>query len=268
MGGLRASPGPGHLATLPRVRELTDLTLPTRVVARPEEAARALADEVAGLVAADPEVVLGLATGSTPVETYAQLVARTREGLDLSRVRTFNLDEYEGLAAGDPASFRSFMRRHLFGPAGVDPARTRFPVRAAEDETPEDAAARFERAIEEAGGIELQVLGIGGNGHVAFNEPGSPRDSRTRRVELAELTRRVNSVGFLDPERFPTHAMTMGVGTILEARRLRILAFGAHKAGIVARLLRSAPTEELPVTLLAGHPDVVLWIDEAAAAEL
>lgn len=247
---------------------LDDMLLPTRVVSQPQEAGRALVDELGTLVTDDPEAVLGLATGGTPVDTYSQLSARAQQGLDLSRVRTFNLDEYEGLAADDPASFRSFMQRHLFGPAGIDPTRTHFPVRSHEEEPWEEAASRFEAAVEAAGGIELQVLGIGGNGHVAFNEPGSARDSRTRRIQLAELTRRVNSVGFPDPERFPTHAMTMGVGTILEARRLRILAFGAHKASIVARILRSEPTEEVPATLLAGHPDCQLWIDEAAASEL
>jgi len=250
------------------VRELRDLPLTTFVVDDARAAARAVAGEIAALVAADPEVALGLATGHTPIETYAQLVELHREGLDFSRARTFNLDEYDGLPGDHVASFRAFMRRHLFLPAGFDLERTHFPDRRAPGEDPDLAAARFEGAIAAAGGVELQLLGLGGNGHVAFNEPGSTRDSRTRLVELAPLTRRVNSVDFPDPAEIPSHAMTMGIGTILEARRLRVLAFGAHKAEIVARVLNEDVSPALPASFLRGHPDVELWLDEDAAGRL
>ncbi len=250
------------------MRELRDLTLTTFVVDEAPDAARAVAGEIAALVAAVPQIALGLATGHTPIETYAQLVELHREGIDFSRVQTFNLDEYDGLSNDHVASFRAFMRRHLFLPAGFDLERTHFPDRRSPGEAPDLAAARFEGAIAAAGGIELQLLGLGGNGHVAFNEPGSTHDSRTRLVELAPLTRRVNSVDFPDPAEIPSHAMTMGIGTILEARRLRVLAFGAHKAEIVARVLNDDVSPALPASFLRGHPDVELWLDEAAAGRL
>jgi glucosamine-6-phosphate deaminase len=239
------------------------------------EGERAVALEVAALVrereAAGRCAVLGLATGRTPLGVYRELVRMTREeGLELSRVTTFNLDEYEGLSPGDPRSFRSVMERALFQPAGFDPALIHFPEAGLAGAEQERACAAFEAAIREAGGIDLQLLGIGRNGHLAFNEPGSARDSRTRRVRLAESTRRDALADFASLEQVPTHAVSMGLATILEARALRVLAFGAAKREILGRILAEAPTPAdllLPASRLREHPDVLLWMDAEAAPE-
>lgn len=246
--------------------EIPGAALPTFVVDDPREAARAIAGELEALVAAEPRRVLGLATGHTPISTYEELVARHRRGgISFAQVRTFNLDEYLGLPADHPSSFRAFMRRHLFDAVGLDRERTGFPECPRGPAHAEGVGAAYEAAIREAGGLDLQLLGIGRNGHVAFNEPGSPRDSRTRMVELAESTRLANTPDFPEGEAVPRAAMTMGIATILEARRLRVLAFGEHKAEIVRRTLGDPVSTEVPATFLREHPDVQLWVDRAAA---
>jgi glucosamine-6-phosphate deaminase len=250
------------------VRELQGFPIRTLVVPDAHEAARLVAAEIAALVSERPACALGLATGHTPIATYAELVELHRAGLDFGQVRTFNLDEYEGLGAGQPGSFRSFMQKHLFEPAEFDTELVCFPTARTQDEDPGLAAARFEAEIAGAGGIELQLLGIGRNGHIAFNEPGSARDSRTRLVELAENTRTANSGDFPAGSVVPTRAMTMGISTILEARRLRVLAFGQHKADIVRSAILDPIGPEVPATFLREHSNVVLWLDEAAAAQL
>lgn len=235
-----------------------------RVLATAEEVCEAVADELVELARRRPEAVLGLATGSTMIGLYAALSARVRDGaVSLERVRTFNLDEYLGLPEASPRSFRAFMDEHLFGPCGIDAARVAFPVAPGAEGA--DVRA-FEDAIHAAGGIDLQLLGLGGNGHIAFNEPGSLRDSRTRAVELAPRTRADAAAAFGGLDSVPTRAVTMGVGTILEARTIRVLALGAHKADVVSRMLAGAPGSELPAGFLAGHPDVRLLVDAAAAS--
>ena len=159
------------------------------------------------------------------------------------------------------------MRRHLFAPLDLSPERTLFP-RCCEGESPVQAAERFETKIQESGGIDLQLLGIGRNGHIAFNEPGSARDSRTRLVELTASTRAANAPDFPDGTPVPTGAMTMGIGTILDARRLHVLAFGVHKAEIVRRALREPASREIPASFLREHEQVELWLDDAAASSL
>ena len=232
------------------------------------EAEVSLAQELAQLVrsrtAQGRPCVLGLATGRTPVGTYAELVRMHREeGLDLSGVVTFNLDEFEGLDPRDPGSFRAFMAEHLFDHVNVSPANIHLlPSDAGADW--ERACAAFEQAIRDAGGIDLQVLGVGLNGHIGFNEPGSAADSRTRRVTLDPVTRESYARSLGRPA--PTHALTMGIGTILEARSLRAIVLGAHKASIVAELLDGAPRPEVPASYLHGHPDVRLMADLAAAS--
>jgi glucosamine-6-phosphate deaminase len=183
-------------------------------------------------------------------------------------VTTFNLDEYLGLPADHPSSFRAFMQEHLFDGLDLDPARCFFPECPGGPKESAAVAKEYEAAIADAGGIDLQLLGIGRNGHVAFNEPGSARDSRTRSVELSESTRRANAPDFPEGESVPRAALTMGIATILEARRLRVLAFGAHKAEIIHRLLEGTIGPEVPATFLREHGDVELWIDREAAAEL
>lgn len=253
-------------------RELGGARLRTLVVGEALEAAAALAEEIATLVegarAEGQSATLGLATGETPRELYAQLVQRSREGLDLSEVTTFNLDEYVGLAPDHPASFAAFMRRNLFEPAGMSAELTHSPDGTLSEHDYPLHCAEYERAITATGGIDLQVLGLGRNGHIAFNEPGTAFDSRTRVARLTEDTRAANAGAFPDGEEVPRRAVTMGLATILEARRVRLLAFGASKAAAVERLLREPARRELPASCLHGHPDIVVWVDEAAVQRL
>ena len=230
-----------------------------RVLAQ-DAAELAVAREIADLVRAEPACCLGLATGRTPVGIYAELARRHRSGLSFAGVTTFNLDEFLGLAPDDPRSFRATMREHLFSRVDLQPERARFP-------DPADPAA-YDGEIERAGGIAFQLLGIGRNGHIAFNEPGAPAGSRTRAVELHPITRADAAPEFGSPDAVPTHAVTMGVATILAARRIRILAFGAKKAEIVQRALEGPVTPDVPASLLRRHPDVLWLLDEAAAARL
>lgn len=237
-------------------------------VASPESISRSVAEEINALcLARQGHLVLGLPTGHTPIRLYRELTRRVRAGLlDLSRAVTFNLDEYVGLGPEHPASFRAFMEAHLLGLVPIGQAHA---LRG--DAPAEELAATceaYEAAIARAGGLDLVVLGLGRNGHIGFNEPGSPRDSRTRRVALSPSTRAANAGDFPPGEPVPEAALTMGIGTILEARRVRVLAFGAHKARIVRRLLDSSPGPELPASWLHDHPDATLSVDHAAASEL
>lgn len=230
------------------------------------EAERSVAEEIAALVRAKPDAVLGLATGDTPTGVYRELVRLHRDsGLDFSSVRTFNLDEYCGLAADDPRSFTCWMQTQLFAHVNVDRANTHLPDgRVAEADVVRHAAA-YERAIESAGGIDLQLLGIGRNGHIGFNEPGADLHTRTRRVELHAWTRADAAAAFGGLEHVPTRGITMGIGTILAARRVRMLAFGVRKAPLVARTLRAAPDPAWPASYVRLHADARLVVDRDAA---
>jgi glucosamine-6-phosphate deaminase len=242
-----------------------------RVIVLPdyESVSRAAARLVAEAVARQPALVLGLAAGETQLGLYRELVRRQREGsLDLSRVTTFNLDEYLGLPEDHEASFRRFTRRHLLEPVGHPPGQAHAPASRPSDRDAE--CRRYERAIAEAGGIDLLLLGIGANGHIAFNEPGAPLDSRTRAVSLsretvAEMRRR----GVFGPgERTPSEAITIGIATILEARRLLLMACGAAKAAAVAAALEGEVTPALPASALQLHADATVLLDAAAASRL
>jgi glucosamine-6-phosphate deaminase len=247
------------------MRALHGLPLATYVFDDRLELARALADEIEALARRPQGAVLGLATGSTPVDTYRELARRHREaGLSFARVRTFNLDEFIGLAADHPQSFRRWARENLFD--HVDFAHSAFPDVAARDL---GAAARdYEDEIRAAGGLDLQVLGIGRNGHIGFNEPGSARDTRTRAVELHAWTREDAARAFGGLAAVPLRAVTMGVATILDARRLRVLALGARKAGIVRAALHEPVGPAVPATFLREHADARLYLDREAAALL
>ena len=267
--GARSPPAHSPLDRCDVTRQIPDAPIPTFVVEDAREAARAMAAQIANLIREAASPVLGLATGHTPISTYEELVSLHREaGLSFAGVSSFNLDEYVGLPDGHPASFRAFMEQHLFDAIDLDPGRSFFPRPASEGEEAARNGAAYEEAIRAAGGIDLQLLGLGRNGHVAFNEPGSTRDSRTRVVELSESTRRANARDFPEGVEVPRAALTMGIATILEARRLRVLAFGTHKAEIVARTLTGEVGPEVPATFLREHPDIELWIDPAAATML
>jgi glucosamine-6-phosphate deaminase len=231
-----------------------------------EQACRALAREIAELLRAQPAAVLGFPTGESPVPLYRELVRLHREeGLSFARARSFNLDEYVGLPAGDPRAFRAWMQRQLFDGVDFAPGSTQLP-RAQGDAELE--ARRYADALAAAGGIDLQLVGIGRNGHVGFNEPGSARDSRTRVVELAPETRAHVAAGFGGLAQVPERAITLGVADILDARAIRVLAFGAGKADIVRRMLEGPIGPDCPASFLRGHRDLRLVLDEPAAAGL
>ena len=233
----------------------------------PEEMSRKAAEIFARRIREKPDIVLGLATGGTPVGMYRELIRMHREeGLDFSRVRTFNLDEYVGLPPDHPQSYRYFMDKNLFDHINIDKSNTQVPDGMASDL--EAHCAEYEERIRAAGGIDLQLLGIGSNGHIAFNEPGSPFDSRTRVVELAESTIRDNARFFDRPEDVPRKAVSMGLGTIMEAREIVLLASGENKADAVAKAVEGPVTEEVPASILQRHPNVTFVIDRDAASKL
>jgi glucosamine-6-phosphate deaminase len=222
---------------------------------------------VARLVRSRPDAVLGLASGATPIPLYEELVRVHRhEGLDFARVTTFSLDEYVGLGRDHPQSYARFLREHLLDPVGVPEGAAHSPDGLAAD-IPGHCRA-YEDAIRAAGGIDLQILGIGADGHIAFNEPGSSLASRTRIKTITEGTRRNNARHFASEEEVPLHVITMGVGTILDARTCLLLAFGSGKARAVAAAVEGAVTASVPASALQFHPDVKVFLDAAAASDL
>jgi glucosamine-6-phosphate deaminase len=210
--------------------------------------------------------VLGIATGSSPQPLYEALTALVADGLDLSGITVFALDEYVGLDPSHPQSYRSIIDRDVTVPLRLDPPRVFVPEGDAAVVT--RAAAAYDSAIREAGGIRLQILGIGTNGHIGFNEPGSPRDSRTRVVRLADSTRADNSRFFTTPSDVPSEAVSQGIGTICEALAIIVMANGSHKAEAVRDAIEGPVTEESPASLLQLHPDVTFYLDEDAASLL
>lgn len=230
--------------------------------------ARAVADRIATAIRATPTLVLGLPTGRTPLGTYEQLRWLDAAGaVDLSQVSTFNLDEFVGLAPRDPGSFRCYMNRKLFDAVNLDAARIHFLDGIARDLAAE--CDRYEEEIAAVGGIELQVLGIGRNGHIGFNEPGDELIARTHRVTLAESTRRDNAAGFGgDLSRVPREALSMGMGTILNARHIVLVATGASKARCIEQTARGPLTTRLPASFLQLHARVELYLDRPAGALL
>ncbi len=209
--------------------------------------------------------VLGLATGSTPLGVYREWCRlHQQQGRDWSRARCFNLDEYWPLDPGHRKSFRTFMREQLFAPAGFDLARCAIPSGGVATESVDRHCAEYEDAIQAAGGLDAQLLGLGPNGHIGFNEPGSDPASRTRKVALAAATRERAAEAFA-PEQVPLQGLTMGIGTILSARRIWILAFGAEKAAAVDTALRGPIEAECPASFLRTHSQVEWVLDRAAA---
>jgi glucosamine-6-phosphate deaminase len=231
-----------------------------------EEASQRAAALVNGAVRENPATVLGLATGGTPLLLYKEMARACKAGLDYSRVRTFNLDEYYGLSPEHPQSYRAFMNANLFSRLNIDPANTRVPDGLARD-VPAHCAT-YEAAIKAAGGIDIQVLGIGGNGHIGFNEPASSLASRTRLVTLTQRTVSDNARFFASVDEVPRHAISMGIGTILEARKCLLLCFGAGKAKAVRAALEGGVSQFTPASALQTHPDTAVFLDEAAAADL
>lgn len=232
-----------------------------------DEASRATAAIIAQAVTDDPMTVLGLATGGTPVGAYRELVRlHQEEGLDFSQATSFNLDEYVGLPPDHPQSFRYFMQQQLFDHVNFDPSSTHVP-----DGTADDLVSHsqwYEASIVDAGGIGLQLLGIGNNGHIAFNEPGSALDSRTREVDLTRDTIDANARFFNSASEVPRKAITMGIGTIREARRIVLMAIGEAKADAIQAALEGPQDLANPASLLQGHANMSFILDEAAASKL
>jgi len=240
-----------------------------RVIIRPtyEEMSKEAALLVKDRMMKKRDFVLGLATGSTPLGLYKELIRMHKEeGLSFKNVKTFNLDEYYGLEPTHPQSYRYFMDTNLFNHIDIEKANTHVPDGKAEDV--EKFCQWYEEEIKKAGGIDLQVLGIGGDGHIGFNEPGSSFNSRTRLVALDEQTIKDNSRFFEKIEDVPRFAITMGVGTILEAREIILLANGKKKARPVAQFIEGPITSLVTASALQLHPKVTVFLDEEAASEL
>jgi len=236
--------------------------------ANDEVLASTLAARLIEAISLNPRIVLGLPTGRTPMALYREIRSRSHRGhVDWSQVRTFNLDEFAGLGAGDAGSYRAYMQAELFDHVRMTPEHIgmldgRAPNLAAE-------CARYERAIEEAGGIDIQVLGIGANGHIGFNEPGDTLEAETHVVELRAETRASNAGLFGgDTDRVPAHALSMGMATILHAREIVLVATGAEKAGVVAGMIDGPITTRLPASFLQVHPRVTVLLDAGAALRL
>ena len=231
------------------------------------EVSKEAAAEIASLVREKPDCVLGFATGGTPLGTYKELIRLHREeGLDFSKVTTFNLDEYVGLPPSHPKSYHYYMLENLFNHINVDPRNMFIPMGMAENV--HGFCAWYEEKIEKVGGIDLQILGIGANGHIAFNEPGSSLGSRTRIKTLSEKTIRDNRRFFTKEEEVPRYAITMGVGTIMEARQLLLVASGATKADAIRATVEGPITAWYPATIVQMHRFATIVIDKDAASGL
>jgi glucosamine-6-phosphate deaminase len=247
--------------------------IPTLVFPTSVQASRHVALMIESLIrqnnSAGRPTVLGLPTGSTPVGLYRELIRLHKEaGLDFSRVITFNLDEYFPMAPDDPQSYRRWMKETFFDHANIKPENIHIPDGTIAEDDAEEYCAHYEQLIRRAGGIDLQILGIGRTGHIGFNEPGSTRHSRTRLVTLDPVTRRDAASDFFAEENVPHQALTMGVGTILEARRIVIMAFGEHKAEIVQKAVEGEMTDAIAASFLQKHADTTFILDQAAAAEM
>ncbi|CAA7619837.1 Glucosamine-6-phosphate deaminase [Candidatus Terasakiella magnetica] len=226
------------------------------------------ADLVSAALRSNPHMVLGLAAGATPLALYAELARRNaQDGLDFSRATLFDLDEYLGLTEEDPRGFRQGLRAAFINKVGTSPGRVHL-LGVADGEDPTAHCTAYEETILRAGGIDLQILGIGVNAHIAFNEPGSAHDSRTRPVTLSSTTRSALRPHFSCGDEVPRVAVTMGIGTILEARRLLLLATGLDKARAVTATVEGPVTEAVPASALRHHPDATILLDRAAASGL
>lgn len=232
-----------------------------------EEGARIVTEKILSALEDRPELVLGLATGSTPIGVYQYLIeAHKDDGVDFSSVRTFNLDEYCGLSGDHPQSYRTFMRKHLFNGLNIPAENIHFPP----SEGPElsEKCRQHEEEILQTGGIDIQLLGIGSNGHIGFNEPTSSLASRTRIKTLTEKTLRDNSRFYEDPSEQPQVASTLGIGTILDAKCILLQAYGEKKAEAVKASVEGPISSFWPGSALQMHADVTFILDEASAAQL
>lgn len=239
----------------------------TIIAASPSEVARLAAAKIGQQIHRQPDTVLGLATGSSPLDLYAELTRQIHEGrLDCSAVRAFALDEYVGLPPEHPESYHAVIQREVTAPLRLDPTLVHVPHGAAADVR--TACQDYERHIAETGPVDIQILGLGANGHIGFNEPTSSFASRTRIKTLAPQTRADNARFFDSLDEVPTHCLTQGLGTILDARQLLLVAQGQPKAAAVAAMVEGPLTSMCPGSALQLHPDATVIIDEPAASSL
>jgi glucosamine-6-phosphate deaminase len=237
------------------------------IVPDAEAGGEVIAEAIAGLVTRKPDALLGVATGSTPLPVYRALAARVRSGaVDVARLRVCQLDEYVGLPAGHPESYRSVVLREVVEPLGLSPEAFLGPDGGAEDLRA--ACEAYDAALAAAGGVDLQLLGIGADGHIGFNEPCSSLVSRTRIKTLTQQTREDNARFFASPDEVPHHVITQGIGTILEARHVVLLATGEGKAEAVAQAVEGPLAALVPASALQLHPHATVVCDEAAASRL
>ncbi|MFJ3404366.1 glucosamine-6-phosphate deaminase [Promicromonospora sp. NPDC090134] len=237
------------------------------VIAPAAELARLAADAVEGLLRGNPEAVLGLATGSSPLAVYDELATRHKEGLSFARARAFMLDEYVGLGADHPERYRNVIEKEFASRVDLAPGAVQGPDGLADDLPA--ACAAYEQAITDAGGVDLQILGIGTDGHIAFNEPGSSLASRTRIKTLTKQTREDNARFFGGSvEQVPRHCLTQGLATIMSARHLVLLATGRAKAEAVHQLVEGPVSAMWPATIMQLHPHATVLVDDAAASRL
>lgn len=231
----------------------------------PAEAGQMAADIFEEIMTANPECVLGLATGSTPLPLYRELIEREKAGkLSFAKVHSANLDEYKGLSGDHPQSYRYFMNTNLFNHVSIDPANTIVPDGLATDA--EAMCAEYEKKIEAMGGVDIQLLGIGHDGHIGFNEPCDEFPTVTHEVVLEQMTREANKRFFDSIDEVPTAAYTMGIGTVMRARKVLLIATGKDKAEIVKKSFFGPVTPQVPASILQFHPDVTVIVDEDAAS--
>ena len=231
-----------------------------------EELSERAAEIMLGVVKQNPKAVLGLATGTTPLGLYAKMIADHKEnGTDYSQIRTVNLDEYKGLPKTHEQSYAYFMKKNLFDGLGITPEQTNIENGMARDDKTE--CARYDALLEELP-RDIQLLGLGSNGHIAFNEPGTPFGSGTHVVELAESTVKDNARLFKDISEVPQKAFTMGIRQIMQAKKILILASGASKSDAVYKMVKGEITEKVPASVLLLHPDCILIADESATRKL
>lgn len=232
-----------------------------------EEMSLRAAELFSELIKNKPDCVLGLATGGTPVEMYKNLIRMNKEGkVDFSKVKSINLDEYKGLSGNHDQSYRYFMNTNLFNHININKDNTFVPNGLAKDI--EKECKNYDERIEQIGGIDIQLLGIGNNGHVGFNEPAKFLNTRTHLTQLTEGTIEANARFFDKIEEVPTEAITMGLGGIMKAKKIVLIASGEGKANIISKILEGKITTDIPATLLQVHPDVTIIVDKAAAKQI
>lgn len=232
-----------------------------------DDMSRKAGNLIAAQITMKPDAVLGLATGSTPVGAYGQLIEKCKAGdIDFSRIRSVNLDEYKGLSGEHDQSYRYFMNHNLFDHVNIDKARTNVPNGLAED--PEAECERYNQIIRSTGGIDIQVLGMGHNGHIGFNEPGEAFELETHVVDLTDRTIDANARFFASRDEVPRKAITMGIKSIMQARRILVVVSGEDKADIVKTAFTGPVTPKVPASILQMHPDVLLVGDKAALSKL